>query len=256
MSLCLAHGNEDDGDAINWAYQVTIMDGLNYSTQENAQIYDLPFSHTLRPIEKNPWGIRLKFPVTIGLYNIDSTEGAVDVNVLAVVPGVEFQYPLRDNWMLMPLFSFGFGKDTAGGDLRYIYSLGIKHHVFFGWKELDFTYGNSFRNNGFFTDGGGPNDNFTSFDTGLDMRFPLGFSFFNKEALFSIYAVNYYFFDRVRIVDSEENKFEVNVQWEIGITFGTIPFWKIWFFEITRIGLGYRFGDGLDAIRLVFGMPF
>jgi hypothetical protein len=256
VTVDLVEGKDNDGDAINWAYQEALDDGFYFGTQENAQVYDLPLSYTFRSLENEDWGLELKFPITIGIYNIESEKEDIDINLLAVVPGIEFQFPVRNNWILMPVGHLGLGRDTSGGDLIYIYSVGIRSHVLFGWDKLDFTFGNALRNKGYFTGGGGPDDNFSTFDTGLDMRFPMGFRMFGKDGYFSIYGINYYFFDKTIVIDSEKNSIEVNCQWEIGITLSTIPSWKIWFFEIERLGVGYRFGNSFNAVRLVFGMPF
>ena len=115
---------------------------------------------------------------------------------------------------------------------------------------------NTLRNDGYFTDGDEPSDNIPLFSTGLDMRLPLGFNLFGKPGYFSLYGVNYYYFDNLNVIDSEQKTIEIDIQWELGITFSSIPNWKIWFFEIELVGLGYRFGDGFSAVRLVFGMPF
>jgi hypothetical protein len=246
----------DDVENINWAYQETLPDGLYFGTHENAQIFDLPLSFTLRHHKEKPWGVKLKVPITVGVYNLESEDARLDLNVLAFVPGLEFQIPVRDNWLLMPLGNFGIGKEKSGGSLHYIYSVGIKHHVFFRWRQFDFTYGNAYRYSGFFTGGGGAEGSYSSFDTGLDMRFPLGFDIFGKKALLSVFGVNYYFFEDETIVDTGTSTLGVRSQWEVGITFSTDPTWKVWFFEIERLGLGYRFGGDLNAVRLVFGMPF
>jgi len=79
---------------------------------------------------------------------------------------------------------------------------------------------------------------------------------FSKAGYASLYGVHYYYFDDVEVIDSETKTIEVDTQWELGVTLGSIPNWKIWWFEIERVGLGYRFGGGSSAIRLVFGMPF
>ena len=256
VTVDLVEGKDNDGDAINWAYQESLDDGFYFGTQENAQVYDLPLSYAFRSLENDDWGLELKFPITIGLYNIESEKEDVDINLLAVVPGIEFQFPVRNNWILMPVGHLGLGSDTSGEDLIYIYSVGIRSHVLFGWNIFSFTLGNAFRNKGYFTGGGGADDNFSTFDTGLDMRFPMGFRIFGKDGYFSIYGINYYFFNETIVIDSEKNSVEVNSQWEIGITLSTIPKWKIWFFEIERLGVGYRFGNNFNAVRLVFGMPF
>jgi len=99
----LVQGNDNDVDAINWAYQEALDDGFYFGTQENAQIYDLPLSYTFRSLENDDWGFELKFSITIGLYNIHSQEEEIDVSLLAIVPSIEFQFPVRNNWILMPV---------------------------------------------------------------------------------------------------------------------------------------------------------
>jgi hypothetical protein len=251
---CVA--DDSEADAVNYAFQTTLSDGFFLGTTENANVYDLPISYFLRHPEIDSWGLKLKIPVTIALYNIETTAGDVDLDILAFVPGVELWIPVNDYWTLVPLGNFGVGKATSGGGLRYIYRFGIKHYLNFHWRRLDFTFGNTLRNTGFFSGGGGPSDNFPSFTTGLDIRFPLGFKMHEKDTYLSIYGVNYYYFDGITVVNANDLFIETLMQWEVGATFSTIPSWKIWFFEIDRVGLGYRFGEGIQAVRFVLGMPF
>jgi hypothetical protein len=131
-------------------------------------------SYTLRPVEDNNWGVKLKFPVTVGFFDFKARDiidpgPPDDVATISVLPGIEFQFPVHDNWFLMPF-----------GDL---------------YSNLAF------------------------------LRF-------------------------------RDDSFEVHVQYELGFTLGTTTTSRFWVFEIPRIGLGYRFGDGLQIIRLVLGMPF
>lgn len=175
---------------------------------------------------------------------------------MAVLPGVELQIPLRDNWLLMPSASFGAGKDTSGGKWRYLYSAGIKHQVVVEWEKFDVTFGNTLRYDGYFAEGNGRNGHIPSFITGLDIRFPLGFNLFNKPGHLSFYGVYHHYFDGVMVIYSKEKNFNVDSQQELGLTLGTIPGWKIWRLPIERIGIGYRSCERFSSVRLVFGMPF
>jgi hypothetical protein len=44
------------------------------------------------------------------------------------------------------------------------------------------------------------------------MRVPLGYRMFGKDGYLSIYGINYYFFDKTVVIDSEKNPIEVNNQ--------------------------------------------
>jgi hypothetical protein len=45
------------------------------------------------------------------------------------------------------------------------------------------------------------------------------------------------------------------VQYEVGITFGSRGPLKLWKIPLPRVGVGYVFGEGLAAVRIVFGTP-
>lgn len=250
------NANETSSDSLNWAFQNSSGSGFSFNAQENAKIYKFPLSYKLRNPNEVDWLVKFNFPLTIGIYNIEVEDQDIDLNVLAVVPGIELHIPLRENWILIPQVNLGLGKDTSGGHLRYIYSAGIKHHVFFDWKKFDFTFGNTLSYDGFFSDSTEDRDDFLSFSTGIDMRYPLGISLAHNPIYLSFYGVNYQYFDEVTVIESDEKTIKVYTQWELGITLSTIPDLKIFWFRIQRVGIGYRFGDGFEAVRLVFGMPF
>lgn len=248
--------DEADSRMINWAYQTSLGDGFSIGAQEKVRILKIPFSYTFKGFTSIDWALKLKFPLTIGFYNVEVENQDLELDILALVPGLELYIPLRDNWFLIPLVNMGLGKDTSGGNLRYLYSTGIKHQVHFDWKQFDCTFGNTLRRDGYFSDGDSGSDNVTQFSTGLDVRFPLGIPLLKHPGYLSLYGVNYYYFEEITVLDIDSNSVELDMQWELGLTLSTIPNWKILRFPIERVGLGYRFGDGFSAIRLVFGMPF
>ena len=245
----IVQADTDDADAINFAFQHALGDGFFFGSRENVEVFKIPVKHTVRRPEEKGWGLELKFPLTVGLYNLEVDDEDIDADLMAIVPGVELEFPVLDNWTVKPYADFGVGKDVHGGDLRYIFGIGLKSYISWSWRTPDFTIGNALRHTGYFTRNDGPDDSFSSFDTGLDIRFPLGIMVRGKESYLSCYGVNYHFFEEVVVVDSDKIPIRVDTQWEVGTTFGTDPSWKLWFFELSRVGLGYRFGDGLHAIR-------
>jgi hypothetical protein len=48
----------------------------------------------------------------------------------------------------------------------------------------------------------------------------------------------------------------VSNQFEFGINIGSATPARLWFFNNPRIGVSYRFGDGLTGVRAQFGFPF
>lgn len=252
----ISSADEAGSRAVNWAYQSSLGAGVYIGEQEDARIYNLPLSHTFRDINEAGWALKLTLPLTVGIYNIQSADRDINVDVTSVVPGFELHMPVRDNWVLIPFAGFGVGKDTSGGKERYLYSLGIKHYVYFPWETVDFTFGNTLRHDGLTAGGGGNRSGITSLRAGLDARFPMGFNFPLNPGYLSIYGVFLHYFDRAIALYTEEKDFEMKDQGEFGITLSSIPSWKIWRLSIDRLGIGYRSGDRISTLRVVFGMPF
>ncbi|MEN8780391.1 MAG: hypothetical protein ABF292_04710 [Desulfobacterales bacterium] len=251
-----AHAEDHDSDRFNYGFLEQYRDGFYIGTNENASVYQLPLSFTVRNLRDYDWGLKLRFPVDIGIFNIDSGDGDIDFDLLSLSLGMELQFPVRDFWIVMPLFTVGGAKDLSGGPSKFIYSSGIKSHLLFDLDPFDLTLGNALRNSGYTTFSGGPRDNFWSIETGLDVRFPLGLKIYRKELLLSIYGVNYLFPGEVVVVESKPDPIEVRLQWEAGLTLSSKEGWKILFFDLARVGVGYRFGEDLASLRLFIGMPF
>jgi hypothetical protein len=70
------------------------------------------------------------------------------------------------------------------------------------------------------------------------------------------YFAYYYYFDDLEFQRLQQNPIEVDDQFEIGITFGTYEPIRIVWWNLKRVGIAYRFGDGLKAIRLISSFPF
>ena len=98
---------EEKEDLANYAFAAHLGTGIYRASGRTVQIYSLPISYTLRPVEDNNWGVKLKFPVTVGFFDFKARDiidsgPPDDVATISVLPGVEFQFPVRDNWFLMP----------------------------------------------------------------------------------------------------------------------------------------------------------
>jgi hypothetical protein len=248
--------DEAESNMLNWAYQSSLGDGLFIGTPEKARIYNLPFSYTSKDINDSGWALKFELPLTVGVYRFQTADDNINVDVMSVVPGIELHIPVRDYWTLIPLAGFGLGKDTTDGRDRNLYSVGIKHYLSIGWENVDVTYGNTLRRDGYSARGEGRSGYITSADAGLDVRFPLGFNLLRNPAHLSVYGIYRHYFEDTSIIHSEENYFKISDRHELGITLGTIPSLKIWRFPLERIGIGYRSGDRFSTLRVVFGMPF
>lgn len=250
----------DDEDLANHAYTNDVGFGGYSVGEEQVSTVRLPISHTIRSIEDEDWGVRLRLPISFGVYNFTFPDliGDLDsdrLKTLAVVPGVEFQVPLSQRWTLKPFQELGLGKDFEGGDLFLLSTTGLKGIYTQPWKAVTFTFGSGVRYSLSRSSSGLNNDDFASVDVGLDTRFPLGFGIKGRKIDSSVYVIARHFF-RTLVFQQPEGSIEIERQYEVGLTFGTTPRPLVWKFRLPRIGVGYRFGENLRGVRINFGFPF
>jgi hypothetical protein len=249
---------EEKRDPVNWAFASHLGTGIYTASGRTVQVYTIPLSYTYRSIEDNKWGLKVKFPISLGFYDFESkdiveTGLPTDVSTMSILPGVEFEYPIRSNWSLIPFANLGMGRNFSRSGFTYIYSTGIKSLVIFPWKFFEWRFGNQLLYAGYTTPEVDVTESFTTFETGLDMRHPLEFTVRGHPTDFSIYFVNYLYAD-LELARSLRKSLKVDIQNEFGFTVGTSS--EFWWSKNPRIGLGYRFGPQFYAVRIVFGMPF
>lgn len=248
-------------DYVNYAFATQLGSGVYKVGDQTVQIYRIPISHPLRRAGERPWGLKLRFPVTLGFYDFkvrDIIDDGLpeDVNTLTVAAGVEFDFPITRHWNLRPIGEFGVAKDFSGGQQSYVYSAGLKSRAVFPWRKYDFILGNKLVWAGQSAPSVILADDFAKLDNGFEVRHPLPLRISGHVVDVGIFFENFIYFDTLQFLVPGEDPAEITYQYEIGFTFGTKGPWKLWLIRVPRIGLSYRFGDELTAVRLVLGGPF
>lgn len=266
--LCFADESEvrDEESLVDWAYASFLGTGIYKTSGRGVQVFNLPLAYTVRKSQGHPWGLKVTFPVAFSFVDFQLNDliekelpedFRLNLRTVSILPGLEFEIPVRNNWSIIPLGNFGVGKDFSGGDLVYIYSAGIKSRAALSWREFDFTLGNKLLYAGHVNPGVNLSHDFAWLETGLDITHSrLRFNVLGHSSNASFYVINHLYFPELEFLRVRDTPVEVNVQYELGFTLATQLTEKIGLFDRFQIGLGYRFGDRLSAVRLLFGMPF
>ncbi len=69
-------------------------------------------------------------------------------------------------------------------------------------------------------------------------------------------SVESFYFVSPELIRFYGKPLSVDVQWEFGVTLGTMTPWRVLGLTIPRIGMSYRVGSGASTFRLVLGGPF
>ena len=254
----------DDPDALlNYSFAVWVGSGAYKvkNADKRFAVLRVPVAYTFRPAQydqpayRDRVGFRLLLPAVVGLE--DETKSDFTFGAIAFVPGLEVQIPINKYWSLKPFGQFGAGKDTAGGDITYIYGGGVRSLISFPWQKFVFGIGNSLilaeDRNAVNNDTSG----FSMLEAGLDVSHPIGLTFQNRELDAGIFFAVSRFFNRVEFLEDDGGTERVNRLFTVGLTIGTRKPVSIWKINFDRVGIDYRWGNaGFRGIGFNLGFPF
>jgi hypothetical protein len=225
------------------------------------EIYRFPFTFPLRSLEERRWGVSFRLPLTLGIYKLradDYIEGDLPdrVATVSVVPRLLFPVRLSPEWVLSPFADLGHAWELEQEQSSWVWGFGFRADGVYELESYDIRP--AFR--AVWAHHSDPNielgDDFGKFETGVEFRFPLGFSIKENQADIGAFGVNYLYLNELELLRPEEDPVSITTQWEFGMTFGTRTKLKVFGITMPRIGLSYRFGDNISAWRFVLGQAF
>lgn len=248
-----------DLDDLNYGFSAYLGSGIYTTGEQAVQVYQLPVSYEVYSFNEDGHSLIVNVPVTLGFYNFALknivASGLPDnVSTLSVVPGIETLYKINKNWKFGPFVDIGVASNLENDSSNYIYSLGFNSHYQFDIKSPKITLANKllYAQHGASQIEGA--DDFASIETVIDFQF---FSAANRYYDFiSLYYANYRYYDELVFLQPNNKTIKVFAQNEIGISFGIRPYSKISYINISRLGIGYRFGDKLSVFRIILSAPF
>jgi hypothetical protein len=253
-------GGGNDEERLNYAFANQLGSGIYDVSGRTVQIYRIPFALPVRDTEQRAPGIRVTLPVCLGLYDldpedVDQTGMPEDVSTVSFVPGVLLEYPVLRNWTLTPLVELGMAWDLQESQNAYVYTVGVKSYATFRPGGLDVLLGNRLVYVGEHTPGTVHDEDYATLETGCELRRPLARAMKGHAVNWGPYVMSYLYLEPTKVWLNEK-PLEIGSQYEVGFTVGPQERIDLWRFEVPRIGLGYRFGDGVSAMRLVLGAAF
>jgi hypothetical protein len=248
-------------DVIDFGFATQLGSGVYTMSGRTLQIYKLPFGYEFDHAEDARIRVRLTFPVTLGFLDfeaIDVVESGLpdSLDSLSFVPGLQLDVPISPDWVLQPFVEAGVARDRTSDLDERIYAAGLRslYEVARGatqWQLYDeLLYANVEQRS---LD---HSNDFTRLRLGITARRPFDVAGDGRRADYLVYGFSDVFLDTPDSLLEGEEGGGGDPQFELGITFGTTEPRSVWRIPLPRIGLGYRFGDGLSVYRLVFGTPF
>ncbi len=280
-SAALAQTPPDEQEPlVNFVFASQLGSGVYAGGDGTVQVYRIPYSHTLRGVEDNPFGVQLRFSLTPGFYDFDVRdifEGVLPghVSTITVTAAAAFPIALGNRWTTAPLGEVGYGYDFQRGIGSPVYSIGLLTDGKIENRRFTYLVRNRFiwtkqtqATSGFL-------DELLRLQTAFEARRLLPVALRGREIDAGLFVASYVYFDSidffrfpqgrsfaVTTADSirdtsiaELQRDGVTAQWELGVSFGMTPN-QVWKIPVPRIGISYRFGTDAAAWRLVLGGVF
>jgi hypothetical protein len=249
----------DRQNLFDWYYSAVFGTGTYRINARDVFVITASYEKQLRPASDDEYQIMLDSSVSAGFYNYDiqsaiELEIPTDVATLTFFPGIYYVIPLSDRWEIKPYVNVGYGKEFEGGEEAWIYSAGIRslyRHDSDGWRVA---LGNAVYYAGN-TRKGETDLGLAGFDAMFDINHATDWQIDNQKIYLGGYA-GIYLFSNLEFIESDQAVLEVNKQYEVGIALSSRQEFSILGVSMNRIGLGYLYGDGFYAWRVVFSIPY
>ena len=257
---------------IPWAYSAYFGTGVyQIENGEKAYVFRVSPSWQWREASVDERGRRtigwkFKFPVALGVHDLDakeigSTVSVDNVSALTAVPGVEADIPIGPRWSLRPFANVGWGTETGGGSTSaWIYWAGVKSRLAFPGRDgFEWALVNALTYSGYTNDAHQSSRVLPLF-TALEFDRPIEKKIGGDPVhLYWHFGYTDYLKHKPLLLGSGVGSIDVDDEWEAGMAFGkgAEPL-RLWRLHWNRVGIGYRFSsDGnFKGISVFFSSLF
>jgi hypothetical protein len=261
---CAGQGSSvagSENQLIDWYYAAFFGTGVYRAGDRTVSVLQLPFSKELQPMTQDQWGVRLTLPVSVGVYDYHFEDLLVgktphNLSTVSLLPGIEGDIPVTRNWTLKPYGNAGEGWDTSGGGAAWIYAGGVKSRVALQIGEgSEVSLGNQLTLSGY-KPPEAPSQSLGLFVAGLNLSTPSRLKLWDHATSIDYHLIYYYYFNRLFFPVSDNPQNKLAEQSELGISLKTRTPVSLRLFDVDRIGIAFRVGDGVQGMRVFLSLPY
>jgi hypothetical protein len=246
---------------IDFGFANQLGSGVYTMSGRTLQVYRLPFGYEFDQDTDARVRAKLTLPVTLGFLDFEAADvvhtGLPDtLDSLSFVPGLTLEVRISPRWRLEPFVEAGIASDRTSDLDQRIYAAGLRSLYDLAHGATDWQLYDELIYAGVEQRSLDHTDDFTRLRVGVTARRPFDVAGNGRRADYLVYGFADAFLDTPESPLNGEEGGGGDTQLELGVTFGATEPIRLWRVPLPRIGLGYRFGDGLSVYRLVFGAPF
>ena len=250
---------ERTDELFNWYYASIFGTGYYRIGEERVAVVRVPLRYELRPASAEHWGVRLTLPLSAAFAQFDLRDfnlGQVKTQGLTVLPGIELEIPLRQDWTLRPFANLGGGWEFHTGASSTVFSLGATTlHTRPVGEASRLALGGRLAYAGY--SAGSEASQLVQLSLGSEIAVPAGFAIAERAALVAFQLTGTVYFKELEFLLPSTGGTQVSRELELGVALGVQRPFEILGVTFDRIGLAYRAGDNdLRGVRVVASFPF
>lgn len=252
--------DETEVGNIHFAFATYLGSGIYSVGDTTVQVYRIPYTLGILPEEGRDWGLNLQLSATFGFYDFKAEDVLVvglpeRVSTISFVPSLRAPLRLTKQWTVTPNADLGAAKDRDRGDLVWVYGLGLQGEAIYPMANYDLRpllRGLWAHHSGDVVTIG---NDMAKFEAGLEIRAPMRYYLFGQRLDFGVFGKYYAYVHELELVETDNLPVDYTNQWEVGASIGTVSPLKFLGATMPRLGLSYRFGENVGAVRIILGRP-
>lgn len=253
---------QSDENLVNWYYAHEFGTGAYRVGDTTVQIFRVPISYTLKPMQGKSMGVKFVMPFTFGYHNFEYKLNDIidkifeeEFATVTVTPGMELEIPFYFDTVMFPYFYAGYGDETSGGTSAWIYGSGVRLLSDHSWRKSKVALGGAFTFAGYRSSDGQDRAT-TSLRFGINKITPFNTKLFNRIPAWGVHFITFFYFNELDFESEDRQSIQIANEYEIALTLGTKNPMSFLGISFDRMGLAYRWGEELEAVKLVASFPF
>ena len=249
--------------SVSYIYAAVMGTGTYKIEERQISMLRIPFSYTQRAVTNEQAGLKWDLPVVLG-YDALNYEDWLDrfledeLVTLTVLPGFEVQQRYNDIWVFKPFGNLGVGYDFTREETILMGVLGLRALGTWVYDDhSEFRLGASGRFAAEYQIQSYNTYSFSLLEGGVDYRRDTHFRFFKRATNAGVYYRGQLFLPEWSIdKDADGSEADLGLIHEIGGSIGFQNPRKFLGFTISRVRMGFKFGDGVRGWTIGTEFPF
>ena len=248
---------------VSYIYAAVMGTGTYQIKDRRISMLRVPLAWSQRELTEEQWGITWHLPVVLGYDALDYPDWLSrlledDLVTLTVLPGLELKRQVTTHWVLKPFANLGAGYDFTRKETISMGMLGIRGLGTWTYEDQsELRVGTSFRYAYEYQLQSKRFSDFTMFEGGVDYRRDTHLDLLRRDVNAGIDYHFQFFLPEWRFDDLPPGERALlGLIHEIGVSTGFKRRFHPLGIPISRIRLGYKFGDGVEGWTIGTEFPF